>query len=197
MAKKANIFLGCINQSIVTKLKEVIFPLYSSLVRPQLECSVQSWALRGHTRQNPVKSHEDYWGTVASLLREGCENWDCSAWRSLRRILSMCINTWRKGAKIIELGSSEWCPLTGPEAISTNQNRMFCLNIKEHLFTVRETKHWHRLSRKVVSILGDSQKLSRHGPVQLALGSPVWGVSLDQKTFRVFLQSQLFFVSMI
>ena len=34
----------------------------------------------------------------------------------------MYINTWREGVKMTELGSFQCCPVTGPEAMSTNWN---------------------------------------------------------------------------
>ena len=90
--------------------------------------------------------------------------------RRLRGIESMSTNTCREGMKKREPGSSQGCPVPGPEATSTKSE--IPSEYKTHFFYYEGDRALAQVAQRScrVSFLGDIQKLSGHGSGQPALG---------------------------
>ncbi|KGL98730.1 hypothetical protein N301_02623, partial [Charadrius vociferus] len=158
-SQKANRILGCIKRSVASRSREVILPLYSTLVRPHLEYCIQFWSPQHKKDMDLLERRVQRRATktIRKVEHLSCEEKlrelglfsleKRRLWGELTVAFQYLKGAYKKDED--RHFSRACCNRTRGDGFKLKEGR-FRLDIMKKFFTMRVVKPWHRLPRGMV-----------------------------------------------
>ena len=148
-AKRASGILGCITKSVAGRLREVILPLYSALVRPHLKYCVQFWV-------PPLMKNRELTEGVQRRATKMIRSLEHFPYEKRLRHLGLFSRGKTEGGtyQCLQISkvqkSSVWGHVSFSSRTRDNGHKLFLMNTRENFFTVTVTEPWNQLPSEVV-----------------------------------------------
>jgi len=157
-AQNTNHILGCIKRSVASRLRDVILPLYSALMRPHLESCIQLWGPQHKKDMGVLECVQrratmmirglEYLSYKDRLRELGLFSLEKRRFRgNLRAAFQYLNGAYRKDGEA--LFTRVCSDRTRENGCKLKEGR-FRLDIRKKFFTIRVVRHGHRLPGEAV-----------------------------------------------
>ncbi|KAK4826242.1 hypothetical protein QYF61_006594 [Mycteria americana] len=182
-AQKANCILAHIKRSVTSRLREVILPLYSTLLRSHLEYCIQLWGPQHKKDMDLLEQHISYEHRLRELGLFNLEK--RRLWGDLIAAFQYLKGAYKKAGE--GLFTRAHSDRTRGSGFKLKEGR-FRLDTRKKFFPMRVVRRWNRLPREAVDVPSlEVFKARLDGALSL-----IWSNNTDGPNFCINILDSIF-----